>query len=410
MKKILLFVAGLMLAMSASAAVYLRGNGDWGTPAAMEFTDNGDGTYTLNKAVTLTSAFKIGDESWGDINYGSGETAKIGTISVVKAGGDIKVTNTIEASKIILDTNALTLTIEGADGGAIEISTWTLCGVGELVGDAWDPTSTANVMTESNGVYTLTKEGVSLSTSFVTDAGTPSETPGYGYKVTANAQWGISAFPDQGNQFLTVDADGIYNVTFTWDPASEILSATATLVSEGGSEGGEEGGEEGGDDPIDTPTGAVYYLIGYINGADYGCEADAENMGDYKFVDGTLTATFEADSYVFVKTEGNIDWFMSDGFAGESPATLINTKNTLTDYNKLFVPGGVEVTFTLVENGDGSLTLSYTTGATTGIEDIDAEDAVVAAYDLLGRPVAADAAGYVILQYASGKAAKVFNY
>ena len=412
MKKILLFVAAAMVAMCASAqGVFLRGNnGDWGTPSDMEFTKVSEGVYELAKEVTLTSAFKIADASWGDINYGSSESAKIGTIAVTKGGSDIKVNSTINATKITLDINAGTLTIEGADGGAIKISSWTLCGVAELVGDAWDPTSTANVMTESNGVYTITKEGVSLSTSFVTDAGTPSEAPGYGYKVAANAQWGISKFPDQGNQFLTVDADGIYNVTFTWDPASEILSATATLVSEGGSEGGEEGGEEGGDDPIVTPTGTTYYLIGYINGADYGCQDDYENMGDYKFVDGSVTATFDIESYVFVKTEGNGAWFMSEGFAAESPATLINTNQGLEDANKLKVPGGVEVTFTLVENADGTLTLSYTTGTATDLEDVDAEDAVVAAYDLLGRPVAADAAGYVILQYASGKAAKVFNY
>ena len=35
---------------------------------------------------------------------------------------------------------------------------------------------------------------------------------------------------------------------------------------------------------------AEYYLVGYINGADYGCEADWENVGEYKFVNGSLTA------------------------------------------------------------------------------------------------------------------------
>ncbi|MBR3871996.1 MAG: hypothetical protein IKJ22_04635 [Paludibacteraceae bacterium] len=45
----------------------------------------------------------------------------------------------------------------------------------------------------------------------------------------------------------------------------------------------------------------------------------------------------------------------------------------------------------------------------TDLEETDAEDAVVAAFDITGKPVAADAAGIVILQYASGKAVKVFN-
>ena len=278
MRKFLLFIAGLMLAMTASAqGVFLRGNGDWGTPADMEFTKVSEGVYELATEVTLTSAFKIADASWGDINYGSNESAKIGTIAVTKGGGDIKVTSTINATKITLDINAGTLTIAGAEGGAIQISTWTICGVGELVGDAWDPASTANVMTESNGVYTLTKEGVALTTDFLTDAGSATETPGYGYKVAANGKWGISEFPASGNQFLVVDTDGTYNVTFTWNPASQELSAVAT------------------------------------------------------------------------------------------PA------------------------------------------ATTDLEDVDAEDAIIAAYDITGKPVAADAKGIVILQYASGKAVKVFN-
>ena len=101
-----------------------------------------------------------------------------------------------------------------------------------------------------------------------------------------------------------------------------------------------------------------YYLIGYINGADYGCNDDSANLGEYKFVDGKLTAKFDVDSYVFVKTGDNAGWFMSEGFAAEPPATLYNTSIGLTDANKLFVPGGVEVEFTLTENEDGTLTLS----------------------------------------------------
>ena len=48
-----------------------------------------------------------------------------------------------------------------------------------------------------------------------------------------------------------------------------------------------------------------YYLIGYINGANYGCEDDYQNLGSYKFSSGKLTATFSSDSYVFVKTGDN---------------------------------------------------------------------------------------------------------
>ena len=104
-----------------------------------------------------------------------------------------------------------------------------------------------------------------------------------------------------------------------------------------------------------------YFLFGYINGANYACEEDAENMGEYKFVDGKLVATFTEDSYVGVKTTGNADWFMTNGYTGEyAVARLYNTK-TLGNPNKLFVPGGVQVSFDLVVNWDKTLSLSYTT-------------------------------------------------
>ena len=116
-----------------------------------------------------------------------------------------------------------------------------------------------------------------------------------------------------------------------------------------------------------------YYLIGYINGADYGCEADSANMGQYKFADGKLTATFESDSYVFIKTTGNANWYMTDGWLGTetTTATLYNTNNLGTDANKLYVPGGVEVTFTLAVNEDDTLTLSYTVADKPVIEKIN---------------------------------------
>ena len=110
-----------------------------------------------------------------------------------------------------------------------------------------------------------------------------------------------------------------------------------------------------------------YYLFGFINGANYGCEEDAQNMGQYLFADGQLTATFNSDSYVAVRTSGNAKWYMTNGWLGENAnsAVLYDTTTEGLDANKLYVPGNVEVTFTLTQNNDGSLTLSYTTKAIT---------------------------------------------
>ncbi|MBE6924849.1 MAG: hypothetical protein E7466_06410, partial [Ruminococcaceae bacterium] len=105
------------------------------------------------------------------------------------------------------------------------------------------------------------------------------------------------------------------------------------------------------------PVANDYYLIGYINGANYGCEEDYENMGQYKFVDGTLVATFDTDSYVFIKTGDNANWYMSQSYVTDTTGTFYNTSTGTSE--KMLVPGGVELTFTLTVNDDGSLTLSY---------------------------------------------------
>ncbi len=116
-----------------------------------------------------------------------------------------------------------------------------------------------------------------------------------------------------------------------------------------------------------------YYLIGYINGANYGCEDDYANLGEYKFEDGKLSASFTQDSYVFVKTGDNNSWFMTDGWLGTSvtSATLYNTAtHSFADKtDKFYVPGGKTLDFTLEKNADDSLTLSYTvSGGTTPID------------------------------------------
>ena len=117
----------------------------------------------------------------------------------------------------------------------------------------------------------------------------------------------------------------------------------------------------GATDGTDTPDpGATYYLVGWINGADYGCESDYENMGQYKFVNGKLSVKFDSDSYVFVKTEGNGKWLLAEAFCELTSCTFVEGGT-----EKMYIPGGVQLTLTLVENADGSVTISYTQGGTT---------------------------------------------
>lgn len=113
-------------------------------------------------------------------------------------------------------------------------------------------------------------------------------------------------------------------------------------------------------DPSFNPT---FYLVGSINGEDYGIEDDHENLGSYKFVDGTLTAIFTAKTDVMIKTNTN-KWYMTKTYVKENTATFYNCADYPDEAKqKMNIPVGVEVTFTLTENADGTLTLSYTTGA-----------------------------------------------
>ena len=134
-----------------------------------------------------------------------------------------------------------------------------------------------------------------------------------------------------------------------------------------------------------------YYLFGYINNANYACEEDSENAGEYKFVDNQVTAKFDANSYVAVKKGDNSAWYMTDGWLGESvtSALLKNTNDIAGEANKLFVPADVEVTFTLVDNGDDTFTLSYAsatdpTGTTDPTEVTEPTEPVAVDYYLFG--------------------------
>lgn len=107
-------------------------------------------------------------------------------------------------------------------------TTWTVVGSATgidtggqadvLFGSSWDPTVTANDMTNTSGTtWTWTKNNVQLS------AGTIK------YKVAKNHAWD-TAYP-AANATKTVDAAGTYNVTVTYDSSNNSVSMTLTSVA-----------------------------------------------------------------------------------------------------------------------------------------------------------------------------------
>ena len=99
------------------------------------------------------------------------------------------------------------------------------------------------------------------------------------------------------------------------------------------------------EEPTETD---AYYLAGYLNDADY-------EGTNYKFVDGKLTVKFNAGSnhYVYITT-GAGQKLMTPAYVSGSKGTFVANGG-----EKMLVPGGVDVVFTLVVNEDGSVTVSY---------------------------------------------------
>lgn len=127
---------------------------------------------------------------------------------------------------VTFDPEALEVTAVATATVTPDPDTYTIVGVADVInGDAaWDPTATANDMTENAGVWTLTVEGANL------EAGQE-----YGYKMVKNHNWGDGEVPAQGNQTLTVEETAEYTITYTFDGTT--LSCNATKA--------------GGDEPVD---------------------------------------------------------------------------------------------------------------------------------------------------------------
>lgn len=98
-----------------------------------------------------------------------------------------------------------------------------------------------------------------------------------------------------------------------------------------------------------------YYLVGSINGVDYGIGDTVNNMGSYRFVDGKVNVTFDKESYVMVKAIGNTAFYYCQTYCENYSATLYNSDTGANE--KMFIPGGTNVEFTLTVNDDGTLNL-----------------------------------------------------
>lgn len=215
MKRLSLLAVSMLLTCTLFAAdIFLRGSvNGWGASGDFKFATSDNVVYTLEKSFDLFGEFKFGDANWGDYNYGSGGGAvELDTpLKLAPGGGNFNCgSNSYKVTKIVLNLSENSATIYG-EGGELEITSWTVCGSAAVMGSEFDPTDTSNDMVFVGGVYQLQKKGVALAADAI-----------YEYKFTGNHAWGVGQYPESmENLEFTVSADGTYNVTFSWNPATK---------------------------------------------------------------------------------------------------------------------------------------------------------------------------------------------
>ena len=208
---------------------------------------------------------------------------------------------------------------------------------------------------------------------------------------TANAGWLDLVVTDTDGAFSCIFNNG--SGTQTADIAVDHSDGTTEFWFAGNklTKTAPDGWTEGGTATPDE-TDLEYFLYGWIDGADVIADTN-------KFVDGKLNITFTAsDNYVFVKNSNGVG-YMTNGWLGQGVTSAV-LGTSYTNGDKLHVPAG-EYEFSLVDNGDGTLTLSYTK---VGAEEPAEVDYYLAGY-INGNDVGieADSANFGDYKFVDGK-------
>ena len=188
----------------------------FGTTWAQGNTDNDmtlvDGLYTWSKDnVELSKGafeFKVVvNHDWGEAYPASNYNQPV----AVKGIYNVKITFNAETKDVACE---LTLVEELPDE---DVHTYTVAGSSAaLFGTEWDAANEDNNMKLVEGLYTFTKNNVELT------AGTIE------FKVVEDHNWDI-AYPSQ-NWIATIDENGIYNVTITFNPENQEIDFQATVA------------------------------------------------------------------------------------------------------------------------------------------------------------------------------------
>lgn len=214
------YTPGVSLWTIAGSSEALFGT-DWDpTNADNDMTVQSDGTFKLelkNKELPKgTIQYKVAkDHDWGTAYPSSNASF------VIPEDGVYNVTFTFNETTHALNAEA----VKTSD--AVIEHTWTIAGGPDgaaanlddaLFGKTWDATLAVNDMTQTEGttIWTLEKKNVQLTAG------------DYDFKVCADHEWSEN-YGDKtqadGNATFTITTDGTYDVTFTFNSETQVLTA-----------------------------------------------------------------------------------------------------------------------------------------------------------------------------------------
>ena len=310
---------------------------------ANDMEKQSDGTYKKVFAgrtlAAQTYKFKVcANHGWSEAYPGSDYELKIET------AGTYDVTITFNP-----DTKAVNATATAATSSE---KVYSVAGDIALLACNWDPAQ--NIMTkQADGTYQYEIANRPLYTGAT-----------YMFKMCADLGWAESYPNENGANFeLTVEEDGIFTVTFTFDPATSIGSAVATKT---------------GDAMVWTVVGNQEWMGNWeITSTDGNMKKQDDGTFKKVFTNVALTA---ATSYEF-KLCGNHTW---------DPAYPSSNYSFTVDNDDNY---DVTITLNVV-----SMEVSHSADVATGISTVKRESFTVNQYyDLQGRRVAQPTKGLYIV-------------
>ena len=241
--------------------------------------------------------------------------------------GDVVVTYNVE--------NGITLT---GNFAVPTPATYTVVGHKDILGESWNLASTINIMTETDGNYTLTKTGLKL------------EARDYEYKVVKNGAYGEGEYPNGTNEKVTIAENGVYTIVYTYKVGTS-LEAVATKTGDY------------------TPDKATYTVAGDIALCGTNWKADDETNDMTDNGDGTFTwakTGIELVTNVSFKVVKNHD-FENESYPSENWVIDIEGSNGVYDITITFTESNKEIKVEKTRTGDLPMkTLVYTVTVPAG--------------------------------------------